>query len=260
MTSGFGLKLGQTKNPASIKTFWRRRLPKLLVPCVLVNVVGVLIALFKGSSISLLSFIAINAWVRWLLVCYLIFWIVYRISDLRKSGWQQDAIICAFVISFSAVIYAFREHITQTTWCPEIFGFVWGVLLSRMKENFSYWMDKSWLKKCIIFCFVAGTLGVLYLKFKPVVFFGDYLLKILLGVAIITFMLALNARLEIGNKISNFLGSISFEIYLLHGTVFGLIESIAPKINSGIFIVISIILDFRVSRSLKKSARSRKKY
>lgn len=254
MTSGFGLKLGQNKNPASIKTFWRRRLPKLLVPCVLVNVVGVLIALFKGSSISLLSFIAINAWVRWLLVCYLIFWIVYRISDLSKSGVQQDAIICALVISFSAVVYAFREHITQTTWCPEIFGFVWGILLSRMKENFSGWMDKSWLKKCIIFCFVAGTLGVLYLKFKPIVFFGDYLLKILLGVAIITFMLALNVRLEIGNKICRFLGSISFEIYLLHGTVFRLIEYIAPNINSGIFIVISIIVTVLISVIVQKSA------
>lgn len=83
MTSAFGLKIGETKNPGSIRKYWRKRLPKLLAPCILVNIVGIISALIRTGSFSILSLISINAWVRWLLVCYVFFWIVYRFVPMR---------------------------------------------------------------------------------------------------------------------------------------------------------------------------------
>ena len=41
MTSAYGLKVGAKKNPDSTKVFWRRRLPKLLIPMFLVNVLTI---------------------------------------------------------------------------------------------------------------------------------------------------------------------------------------------------------------------------
>lgn len=248
MTSAYGLKLGLEKDPESIKTFWRRRLPKLIIPCFLVNMVNVLISLFNGIELSVWNFISINVWVQWLLICYLIFWTAYRFI----SGRYRDAIICVFVIAFSVVVYLFRNQIARTTWCPEIFGFVWGMILSKRKIEFCAWMNEGWFKKCTLFCVLAGVLGVGYLKFKPVVFWGDYLLKILLGLTIILFMLALNTRIEIGNKVNRFLGEISFEIYLIHGTVFGLISYFLPEINSGLFILISIAVTVGLSVIVQK--------
>ena len=153
-------------------------------------------------------------------------------------------LICILVIAFSGVMYVLgkMEIVTGTTWCPEIYGFIWGIVLSNVKDRFAGWMRNRWLVKVGAFCIIAGILGIAYLKFKLVVFFGDYVLKIVLGLAIIVFMLAANTRIEIGNKVSLFLGSISFEVYLLHGTVFTLIAHFVLEIISGAFIVMSIIV------------------
>lgn len=158
------------------------------------------------------------------------------------------------IIAFSITVYVLKERITWNTWCPEILGFVWGFVFFHIRERFSNWMDKNWLPKCMVFCILAGVTGIAYLKFKPVVFFGDYLLKILLGVLIITFMLAVNSRIAIGNKVSLFLGSISYEVYLLHGSVFGLLAAFMPGLGSGVFIGLSILITVGMSWMLQISA------
>lgn len=242
-TSAYGLSIGIRKNPESIRNFWQERLQKLIVPCLLVNLFNIMVGTIKGTDITMWSFLSINKWVQWLLVCYLIFWIVHKCIP----GGYQDFVICALVMLFSVTIYFCKRWITQTTWCPEVFGFVWGILLSKKKNGFVQWMLKNWILKCCAFCMTAGLLGILYLKFKPVVFWGDYLLKILLGAAIILFMLALNTRIAIGNKVSHFLGSISYEIYLLHGIVFALFSHFVPDMESGMFILASIIMTVGVS-------------
>lgn len=78
MTSAYGLKLGIKKDPDSIRYFWRKRLPKLLIPMFLVNIVSLIFHVIEGSGISLGILININGWVQWLLACYLIFWTVNR--------------------------------------------------------------------------------------------------------------------------------------------------------------------------------------
>lgn len=78
MTSAYGLRLSIEKRPESIKYFWRRRLPKLLIPCFIINCINVLCCFIEGKEFSVLKFIQINDWVQWLLVCYFIFWMVYK--------------------------------------------------------------------------------------------------------------------------------------------------------------------------------------
>lgn len=83
MTSAYGLKIGAAKNPDSIKIFWRRRLPKLLVPMLLVNILGMIMSVAEGKEITWHNLISINAWVLWLLACYFIYWIVNRLILIR---------------------------------------------------------------------------------------------------------------------------------------------------------------------------------
>lgn len=82
---------------------------------------------------------------------------------------------------------------------------------------------------------------------KTVILFGDYLLKIVLGTAIIGFILLLNTKISIGNEINRFLGKISFEIYLLHGISFGFVALLFPSIKSGMFVLISICMTVIIS-------------
>ncbi len=89
------------------------------------------------------------------------------------------------------------------------------------------------------------------MKLKPMIFFGDYILKILLGVLIIAFMLVVNSHVAIGNKVSLFLGRITYEVYLLHGIVFGAIVFFTPKISSGVFIGLSIVITVGVAGAVR---------
>lgn len=238
MTSAYGLKVGAAKNPDSIKVFWRRRLPKLLIPMFFVNVVGMIMHLIEGEKISVLDLISVNMWVVWLLACYLIYWTISRL--ILIGGGYRDMLVCLLIAVASAVVYSQKDKISLTTWCPEVFGFIWGIVLADCKERFIKVIEKKWIAWSTALCLAAGVLGVAYLKFKPVPIYGDYVLKIVLGLAITVFILAVNVKMSFGNKVSLFLGKLSYEVYLLHGAVFGLIAYLLPEINSGMFIVISI--------------------
>ena len=156
----------------------------------------------------------------------------------------------------SVLVYSQKDKLSVTTWCPEVFGFVWGIVLANFKTSFLVWAKEKWWNLCIVSCLTAGLLGVLYLKYKPVVFMGDYVLKIALGLAIILFMLFINIRISVGNRISLFLGKISYEVYLLHGIVFSLISFLMPEINSGWFVLVSIVATVILSWIVNKFSSS----
>lgn len=241
MTSAYGLRMAAMKRPASMARFWRNRLPKLLAPCVLSNVVHMAVYAAAGSLVSPLMLLTIGGWVRWLLVCYLFFWLSYRFLPEKSRDWA----ICGLVILFSLGVYLRKPG--GTTWCPEVMGFVWGILLSRWKGGFVNWTGRRWIQKCVGLCLLAGILGIGYLAGKGVPFWGDYILKIVLGAAILGFMLTLNGKISIGNRVSRVLGTISYEVYLLHDIAFYGLERVKPELNSGVFIFAGILITLVLS-------------
>ena len=248
MTSGYGLSVSSNKK-TSAGAFWLNRLPKVLVPNWITNIIFALILVFVcGLEMGVLSYIGINIWVQWLLVCYLIFWIGNIIIHSRK---YSMAIVITLTVLFSICVY-YLKHIgiiTATTWCTEIIGFVWGVLLCSQYDRIKGFFLKKWLAKTILLCACSLILGVMYLMFKPVIFWGDYLLKIVLGLSILCFVLILNSKFSLGNKLSYFFGDISFEVYLVHVAVSTLISTIFPSIGSGLF-VLSVIVISVISAAL----------
>lgn len=239
MTSGYGLKLGTKAKPDSIKVFWRKRLLSLMIPMILVNVISVIIGVISSGEVNLLRMLHINGWVQWLLICYFVFWLVYRFDFVKE---HKDLVISVFLIAFSISVYFINSYFNKITWTMEIYGFIWGMLLAENNEKFRKFAVSGWLTKVIICILMAGVGGVLYLKFKSVFFWGAYLIKIMLGVLILLLILQLVTRIQIGNKLSLFLGAMSYEIYLIHADVFRLIVAIAPGVNSGVFIILTMIV------------------
>lgn len=250
MTSAYGLRLAAEKRPESIRYFWRHRLPKLLVPCVLANAVRMAAYAAGGSRVSPWMLVRIGGWVRWLLVCYLIFWLCYRFLSEKYRDWA----VCGLAAVFSLAVYGMKPD--ATTWCPEVLGFAWGILLGRWKNRFTGWTDKGWLAKNAGLCLLAGILGVGYLMGKGIPFWGDYVLKIVLGVAILGFVLGLNTKISMGNRVSRLLGTISYEVFLLHDVSFFVLEKAFPGLNSGVFILMSLLVTAALSLAVQRiSAR-----
>lgn len=246
MTSAYGLRLAAVKHPVSIDRFWTNRLPKLLVPCLLTNVIAMALRALCGDNVDLSMLVWINGWVWWLLVCYLIFWLCYRfLPDL----WR-DWMVCGLVAAFSLAVYRLQPE--TTTWCPEVLGFAWGILLGRWMDRFRIWLRRGWLLKSIGLCLLSAGLGVAYLRCKGIPFWGDYVLKILLGMGILGFVLALNGRISIGNPVSRTLGAISYEVYLLHGSVLLALKSSFPELDSGVFILAGLLCTVLLSLAARR--------
>lgn len=247
MASGYGLSLGVMQNNGLKNGFWRKRLPKLLLSQALVN--GCAVVLFwalLGDTPNILSFLWVARWLRWLLACYVLFWLAHKLCKKQNIA---NAIIGAGVLILSIGQYVLKNMgiLNETIWPTEIFGFFWGILLANFAGKFQNFGKQKWFFKSACLCVTAALLGVLYLKCKHVPVFGDYLLKIALGLAILAFMLFLNTKISLGNHALNSLGGISYEMYLSHTVIISLVQRLCPELTSGVFIWLTLIGSFVLS-------------
>ena len=160
-----------------------------------------------------------------------------------------DVILISGVVISSLYFYFYEYHDSSAAlgWCFERMGLVWGILLYRYFEPFVEWMDKHRVMKAIVLCLISAILGITYLKYKVVWFWGEYLLKVILGIAIILFLFTATSNRKIGNPFGVWLGSISFEIYLSHEIVMGFLVFLIPGMQSGVFILATVILTMLLS-------------
>lgn len=251
LTSAYGIKHGMAYKDNYLKIFWKKRLPAILTPAILCNLIEVLFSVITKSKITVFSFININAWVKVIVLYYFIFWVVYCISSRIKNEkkYYKDICICLIIIIISLVDRLTPKNIY--VWPAESWGFAYGIFLGMYYDRIKEWMSKKWIVKSSILWVLSIVMGLVYLKFKYIDFWGDYCLKILLGIAIIALIFTVLRKVEIKSKLLYFLGSISYEIYLIHGAIFKFVESIMDEINSGIYIWISVIITLLVAATVK---------
>ncbi len=242
MTSSYGLSLSLDRNPNSIRFFWCKRLPRLLVISWVVNAFEISVDIFVlNKNVIVTRIFAINEWVKWLLACYFFMWISFVVCR-GKSIWK--VITCLMVVASSLYIYfaVANGHFNRPAWTPECYGFVWGIILSSINNRFRAFFLQNWKIKWMLSTVVSLAFGVAYLKYKPVPFTGSYVLKVVLGLAITLFVLISNVKIDYGNKVNLFIGKISFEVYLIHSIVFEVLAAKIPWLSSGLFILLSIVL------------------
>ena len=251
MTSAYGLKWNLEHKEGYMNHFWQRRLPPILIPALVANAIAILIRTVNGETVNLLSFININDWVKVLLFYYVVFWIIYGILPkfMRGGGDWQDVVLCLIVVVCSLIDRLTDIKVTSI-WIVEPLGFAYGIIVAKYRNQIREWLNERWLAKCTCLMIVSGVLGIAYLRFKPVVFWGDYGLKVFLGIAITMLIYILIERFKVGNRVNRFLGSISYEVYLLHGSAFSIAIMLGIS-NSGIFVCSAIIITILLSACLK---------
>ena len=121
MTSAYGLKIAVSRVLESIKYFWHRRLPKILIPCILVNITDALITILKGNPVVINNLLYTNDWVQWLLICYLTFWavtrfiwrnVLFRTKDRFAAVMKQRCVaFCLVVACWVLVICSSKQYL-----------------------------------------------------------------------------------------------------------------------------------------------------
>lgn len=239
MTSAFGLTLQYDKNPERIKNFLWKRIPKVYLPKLFVNLISAAVYLVVLSDYALnWGVLYPKGWVMWMLVCYLIFWVSYLIF---KNEVVKKICLTVMVIAFSVFMYVrMINGKDPLNWSTEIYGFIYGMLLATYYKEIYNFLNKKWFIKTAALGVASLVFGAAYvIKLKQVVFYGDYLFKILFALTLTVFILAINTKFTLGNKLSLFLGEISYELFLVHPVVIKALVNIpaTAALDSGLFIV-----------------------
>lgn len=236
LISAYGMSLNLAHKKGYFNHFWRNRLVTLFVPQLLINISFAFLS--NGTSEQEYKFLFhLDNYVAVLIFYCLWFWIVFKGLSLYSLKFANYLLIVGVVFS-SLLSYFYMEE--DKYWCYERMGLVWGSLLFLLFPKIKKWVNPK-VKHIIVYFLISLILGILYLEFKNLFFFGEYLLKIILGVSIILLVFTLSSKLILGNRFINHLGNISYEIYLSHGFIMGLLLNIIPTVSSGIFIILTIL-------------------
>lgn len=241
MFSAFGMQYGVEKKSGYLRSFWVNRFANLLVPNLMFNITSALIVLlFANSSVASTDIFRLNHYV-WVLLIYCAIFFVVEFLHHRYSLYSRRTahiLLLTIVVAWSILSYLYEPG---AEWCYERMGLAWGLLLFIYLDPIRRWLTSRNVAKTIAFLLACAIAGVCYLKFKEVWLYGQYMLKVLLGLLIIVFVCLSTIRLRIANPVTRFIGNISFEIYLSHCFAMNIVDYFLPGLECGVFIVLTFI-------------------
>ena len=247
MTSSYGLTLSALKKPESyLHGFWTKRLSRLMLPMLFVNVFTILAEVITIKEFDFWQLFRLTGWVRQILFFYLMFWLLHKFLPSKLDVKSKSLIVILVTCVFSLFVYI-TKGMGVFGWPTETMGFIYGILLALFKDKFQRFALNKWLIKTITALILSAVLGVAYLCFKTIPVIGDYILKIFLGAAILSLIFIANSKISIGNPVSRFLGSISYEIYLFHSVAFILLEAFSSQLESSVYVLLSMLITIVLS-------------
>lgn len=244
--SSYGMQLNVEHNPNYFHLFWKKRLLGLLCPVLVVNSMFFLLQFLFFEIIDLEKLYHLDEYVIVLLQYCLYFYVInclYRKGVLRRY-WQVDILLIVGVFMSSLfVVYSLPSNSPsgENYWYVERYGLIWGLLLFRYFPNIVQWLNVSRNIKSIIVLVTSVLTLVAYHSLKLNGIGYRYIFEILSALFLVLLIFLLTQRKVYGNKLSFFLGSISYEVYLSHRNVMEIILNISPSLSSGIFIMLAVL-------------------
>ena len=232
MCSGYGLEVSYEKN--GLKGFWRKRLLGVCLPFWVVELVGMLAI---GSTFSIKTYLLDFCFLRpataygwfmcYIVICYLIFYAVKKL--VKDSRTQTLVLFGAFAIWFVLESIFFANPDMPFLRARQMLSFPAGVLLAVNKEQ----IEQTLTKTKNILVLTGGTVCLLFMaitqlnvvKSMPYIVSNAMALLTCLPMAIgiMAFGKSFGGLFE--NKMFLAMGTISYEVYLIHAYTLNFIEN-----------------------------------
>ena len=242
--SGFGLYKSHQSKPDYLQGFFGRRCLMPILTLLFTNMAMVAVRIHLGEKISfsgpfrLTGPVMFNgyAWfVYTLLIFYIFFYFAYRYCKSEKAATVFVLIgVVGYILFCDWWMYG-------TWWYNSALLFAVGILFARhettliqnMRKYYGIYLPIAFIATCLFF-FTGECTG--YVIFQMVAACAFVILLLLLGM-----------KIKIGNKALGFLGSITLELYLLHGIflqLFGYNEAVTnpTRIKNVTLLVLVVLL------------------
>lgn len=229
--SASGLQWNLENTPNYLKFFVRNRSITLFIPYILSCILKYAFGFGIGSGGTHFIYVLI------------LFYIIFYLTNKFLSPHVAFIFTICSVFFYSIISFFLAE---TTLWSVEALGFAYGLIFSKYKTFLINIMNRHYFLQTGILCFSSLILGLLYSIWKSIFFWGDFILRIILGLCIISFILQLTVRITLQNKLSYALGTISYEVFLLHGFILNFLSSIDNSLHlsfsSDLYIALTFLL------------------
>ncbi len=213
LLSAYGLNESWNRNGATF--WWRKRFVAVFLPYILVQ----LLCYWTTHDFSLLSFLKdiflisplhnYGWYLNHLLLWYILFYIVMRVSLLRKYK------ILIFTIISVCMFFCLRELRAEQS-----LSFLAGILLSEYKQSTFVIKTTNWKYGLLLLLLGVSFLALKQIPFireMPQILFNLVQLMIKFPCGLGVCFIAIDLAKKINMKLFVFVGSFSYELYLLHG-------------------------------------------
>lgn len=248
--SGYGLQKKNISDESYSRGFLIKRIPTILIPyvimCILYWVTYALLGDVRTLSSTWNSFIKYGdpiVWFSWyvvsIIVFYLAFYLLMKIFRRHHLGTILGGIAYFFVYVFVCRKLSFGFWWYSTALLP-VLGIAWATYERQILK----FIRKSYfvLLPLLLLAFVALSLYKWPLYWLIPSVWTELTLTIILSLLFVVTALLLSLKLKVGNKILDFLGSISFEIYMTQGLSMLLLRNDYLKITNDSVWSVSVIL------------------
>ena len=230
-----------------MKGFINRKIQEILFPYIIVSIIYWTVFNLLGRNITVKDFlfsfvngnpIASNTWYVIAIIIYYLFF--YIASKIFLRNYDKILIFNIFFVSSLIIIWYLSGY--GSHWCNSNYSFVLGIgygfyieYIERILYRYSVWIITV---SGIIF--VGGfIIKIITSKYIESGLFMIILSEIISS-AFTIIVFSIIYKFDIGNKITNFLGHISFQIYMLHGLFYNILLGLNIKVTAVEFTIITL--------------------
>ena len=256
--SGFGLYESFKTKKDYLKGFLKKRLPSVLIPFYSINLIFFLFELAHNDKADTKQLILwLTGWnllnthmwyIVEIAVLYIIFYLIFRYIKNRRSGIGLLFVCIALLITGSFFLGHGDAPFQGEWWYNTTILFPLGVLFSEFKDDITYFMKRFYhILTALAFAAFVELYRVTAYMLKNYGYwtetalnkayddkFRTFAVQCPMVMVFVLLLLLLGMKLKIGNRFLAFLGSISLELYLIHGFFFPVFSDVT---GTGAFFV-----------------------
>lgn len=254
--SGYGLQKSYMKyGEAYSRKFLRKRLPKILIPYVLMIALYSAVYVLNGDAVTLKNkLVGITEGVlivrySWYIIVCLLFYVAFGIMMKISKGKFGLMVVLGLLFWVFEVVLMRVIHF-NLWWYNTIQITALGIFWATYSEKINSFLKKFYVPAVAVlgaifvvsFYVINNYLGTIYTACTIV---GSTAFAALIFIVLM--------KVKVGNRILDFLGKISLEIYLVQGLAFYIFRNDRINIsNDGLFFALSVITAIAAAFVLNK--------
>ena len=259
--SGYGLYFQYSNNAKYMENFLKKRLVRIFIPFFVFIVIYVFYRATLGEVVNVdffLSFwrdhsnIVYNGWfVNSIIVLYVIFYVSFKMKDSKSSF---------YMLIFLTLVYIFlKVYQNHGDWeYVSMMAFLLGIFWMKNRISIDKYIEENYFVFLVSFSILMYVFRHYEAIMKNIGITNKYVYYGIVGnlctMVFVVYFLLLTNKLDFSNKYLNFLGDISFEIYMIHGLVMHYLGKffVSSPVNDVIYTIVVLLVSIVFAYYIKK--------